>query len=320
MTTVSPDSRDHAEQGFRHEALLYAGKQGFVDGTLPFIRAGVRAGEPTLVMVDSAKIDLLRDRLDGDAGAVQFADMGEVGANPARIIPAWRAFLDRHRDSGRPLRGIGEPIWAARSPAALVECQRHESLLNVACADSEPFRLLCPYDTESLGPDVIREAHRSHPHIVEDGAGGESPGYRGLDAFSAPFSEPLPEPPVRPHELAFDPISLSDLRRLVAVRAAAAGMAEADAEALLVSVTELATNSIRHGGGHGVLRVWREDDALVCEVRDAGRIDEPLAGRVRPAPEQQGGHGLWLVNQLCDLVQIRSLESGSVVRLHVRAR
>ena len=51
---------------------------------------------------------------------------------------------------------------------------------------------------------------------------------------------------------------------------------------------------------------------------DAGRIADPLAGRQRPTSGQSGGHGLWLCNQICDLVQLRTFATGSVVRLHTR--
>jgi hypothetical protein len=67
-----------------------------------------------------------------------------------------------------------------------------------------------------------------------------------------------------------------------------------------------------------MLRVWQAADALICEVTDAGRIADPLAGRQRPASGQSGGHGLWLCNQICDLVQLRTFATGSVVRLHTR--
>ncbi len=87
---------------------------------------------------------------------------------------------------------------------------------------------------------------------------------------------------------------------------------------LMLSVTEVASNSIRHGGGQGTLRVWVEDGALVCEFRDAGVISDPMVGRVRPAVNQIGGCGLWFVHQLCDLVEIRSGPGeGTRVRLHV---
>src|ERR671935_738290 len=177
---------------FRHEALFYAGRDDFVRRIGAFLRDAVEAGEPTLVVVDAAKIDLLREELDGAAGAIQFADMAEVGANPARIIPAWREFVTRHAPTGRRLRGIGEPIWPERTAAELVECERHESLLNLAFTGGPSWWLLCPYDTEALDPAVLEEACRTHPFVLEDGAGRESADYYGLDAIAAPFAEPLP--------------------------------------------------------------------------------------------------------------------------------
>jgi anti-sigma regulatory factor (Ser/Thr protein kinase) len=88
--------------------------------------------------------------------------------------------------------------------------------------------------------------------------------------------------------------------------------------AVYLAVNELASNSIRHAGGEGRIRCWREPDRIVCEVRDSGRIEDPLAGRGLPSDDLACGRGLWLVNQLCDLVQLRSLASGVAVRLHMR--
>jgi anti-sigma regulatory factor (Ser/Thr protein kinase) len=86
---------------------------------------------------------------------------------------------------------------------------------------------------------------------------------------------------------------------------------------LVLAVNELASNSLCHGGGRGTLQAWREDGVLTCEVTDDGRIEQPLAGRINPAPSQSDGRGLWLVNQLCDLVQIRSSAAGTSVRVHM---
>ena len=303
---------------FRHEALFYAGPDDFVRGAASFLRAGVAAEEPALVVVDAAKIDLLREELDGTAEHVYFADMVEVGTNPARIIPAWREFVSRHAPSGRRLRGIGEPVWPERSAAELAECERHESLLNLAFAGGPSWWLLCPYDTEALEPAVVEEARRTHPFVLEDGAGRASAAYYGVDAIAAPFAEPLPEPQGSTAELAFEAGPLDALRAFVAHHAAEAGLAATRATDLVLAVHELATNSLRHGGGRGTLRIWREPEALICEVRDGGRIDEPLVGRERPGNRRTDGRGLWLANQLCDLVQIRCFPTGSVVRLHMR--
>ena len=75
----------------------------------------------------------------------------------------------------------------------------------------------------------------------------------------------------------------------------------------MLAVSEIATNAVVHGGGGGILRIWQEDDAVVCDVTSRGRIDSPLVGRERPVSHSVGGYGLWLANEVCDLVQIRSL-------------
>ena len=86
---------------------------------------------------------------------------------------------------------------------------------------------------------------------------------------------------------------------------------------MVVAVNEVATNSVRHGGGRGMVRIWHDADRVVCEVRDAGLIRDPLTDRRRPDSDPTAARGLWLANQLCDLVQIRSLPGRSVVRLHM---
>jgi anti-sigma regulatory factor (Ser/Thr protein kinase) len=310
---------DHkSDAGFCHEALLYSGRDEFLQATGNFIRDGIAAGEPVLVVVSAEKIALLRGDLDRDAEFVQCADMSEVGSNPARIIQAWRDFVAERGDPGRPARGIGEPIGSDRSPAELAECQRHESLLNVAFAATNAFRLMCPYDTETLDPAVVEEVLCSHPVVTADGARRESASYMGLEAAAGQCQERLPEPVPRPKELYFEAASLVALRQYVALRAGDAGLDSRRTEDVLLAVNEVATNSLRHAGGAGVLRVWEDPHGLVCEVRDGGSFDMPLAGRLRPIPGQLGGYGLWLANQLCDLLQIRSLPAGTVVRLHMR--
>jgi anti-sigma regulatory factor (Ser/Thr protein kinase) len=317
QNTPRTAQQGRAGHGFRHEAMLYAGDQGFLAATLPFVRAAVAQREPILVVVGAAKIARLRAELGDDAAHVLFEDMAGIGTNPARIIPAWRAFVDGHAARGRRVRGIGEPVWAGRTAAELVECQRHECLLNLAFADAADFWLACPYDVAALDPGVIERVDDSHPILVQDGTARASGTCLDDAALCAPFADPLPEPAAA-REVAFDDDALFGLRALVATHATGAGLDELRTGDLVLAVHELATNSVRHGGGHGVLRMWHDDDAVICEVRDAGHIVQPMAGRERPPSDQLGGHGLWLINQLCDLVQIRSFASGGVVRLHVR--
>ena len=317
MTAAPPHTCEG--HGYRHEALFYSGPDEFMAGTLPFLRDGVAAGEPTLVVLAAHKIEALREALDGDADHVRFADMAEVGTNPARIIPAWQQFVAEHAGGGRALRGIGEPIWAERSTAELAECQRHEALLN-ACFSDPDFWLLCPYDTTALGAAVIEEARRNHPFVSAHGVAEPSGSFPGIKALAAPFAEPLPDPPGRAAVLPVDAVGLRVIREFVARYAYRAELAPDRIDDLVLTVHELAANTVRHGGGEGTLSIWREGDAVVCEVRDRGRIEDPLAGRVEPAAGAVGGRGLWMANQLCELVQIRSFPDGGAVRVHKRLR
>jgi anti-sigma regulatory factor (Ser/Thr protein kinase) len=303
---------------FRHEAFFYSGSDAFLAGTVPFVRGAAEAEEPILVAVPEPRLRALKAHLDVDAASVHFVDMEAMGRNPACIIPAWRDFVTEWGGRGRPLRGIGEPIWHGRSEAELVECQRHESLLNLAFAGTEDFWLRCPYDTTALGADVIIEAERSHHAIVEEALTRQSERYVDPAIAAGPFDGELPPPSRPPAEILFRSDSLRSLRHAVAEEATAAGLGVERTTDLVLAVNEVATNSVLHGGGAGRLQMWREGDAILCEVRDSGRLEDPLVGRSRPAVERSEGRGLWLVNQLCDLVQLRSSPEGSTVRIHMK--
>ena len=304
----------------RHEAFLYDGTAEFVAGALAFIGAALAADEPVIAGLDASKIALLRHELGSDADGIHFFDVREAGSNPARLIPAWRRFLDARPADGKRVWGIGEPMWAGRSAAEIAECHRHEALINVAFANDGALSLLCPYDTETLDADVIAGARCTHPAVVEGGTRRPSPEFAGLDTLAGSFADPLPEPRALARTLLFGTDELAEIRRLVDGRAISAGLTLERREDFVLAVNEIATNSIRHGGGGGVLRIWREPDALICEVTDGGLIDDPLAGRQRPDGAQIGGYGLWLANQVCDLVQVRSGPGGSTVRVSMRTR
>lgn len=313
MTTTATDQRPHT--AYRHEAVLYRGDDGFLEAVLPFVREGLEAGQPVLVAVPSPRLAVLADALGHDADRVGLVDMVELGANPARIIPAWAAFLADQGAGGRPVRGIGEPVWAGRRADELLECQLHEALLNLAVDPDAPLWLRCPYDVDALPPSVLAEAGHSHPILVDGDVLRGSPAYRGQPHAFAALAQRLPSAPAQARCLDFGLAQLGEVRRLVTQRAVVAGLPADVVDDLVYAVNELASNSIEHGGGSGRLAVWQTDEAFACEVSDRGRLADPLAGRRRPGTTGEGGRGLWIVNNLCDLVQVRTSELGTSVRL-----
>jgi anti-sigma regulatory factor (Ser/Thr protein kinase) len=298
---------------FRHTGFFYRTTNEYARTVAGFLREGLAAGEPAFAAVPPDKVSLIRDALGADARRVEFADITAMGRNPAWIIPRVRAFTGQH--AGRRVRYVGEPIWASRTPAELREATKHEALINVAFAAADA-EILCPYDIAGLDPAVIADARRTHPVLLSDGRHRASRGYAMPFRIPSSCDLPLPEPPRDAMSLTYR-TNLSEVRALVFRQAAAAGLPENRASDLVLAVSEVAANTLRHTPSDGTLTIWRDQDEIVCEVHDEGTIMDLLAGRRMPAPGAAGGHGLWLVHQVCDLVELRSASSGTTVRMHM---
>jgi anti-sigma regulatory factor (Ser/Thr protein kinase) len=167
--------------------------------------------------------------------------------------------------------------------------------------------------------DRVIDARERHGFVANGGAADRDGNGRAEPDHSPSFEDPLPASPSGARELSFAGEQLGALRQALTRWAGEERLGAAPTEELVLAVNELATNSIRYGGGRGRLLLWRDSGALVCEVQDEGHIQDPLTGRSPPAPNQHRGRGLWLVHQLCDHVQIHSTPAGTAVRVRKRA-
>ncbi|MFF3846561.1 anti-sigma factor RsbA family regulatory protein [Streptomyces sp. NPDC002328] len=317
MTSSSTEAAPGARTGYRHELYPYRGREAFLDGTLGFIREALDGDEAVVVAVPHDKVSLLRAELP-ELSTVRFVDTDSVAHHPGRLIPAWQRWIHEHASDGRPVRGIGESSWdEARSLAEVRELRYHEWLLNKAFAASPAWWLLCPYDTDGRHAD-LKAMSRCHPELRRDGRTHPSDGYDAEAAF--PF-EALGDPCDPFDELRYEQGDLAAVRAKIAECAERNELGGVRLRELSIAATEIAANSIKHGGGRGVLRTWVDEDRMICEFQDRGHIAEPLTGRLQPDASQVGGRGLWLAHQLCDLVEIRSTrEDGTTVRLHTALR
>jgi anti-sigma regulatory factor (Ser/Thr protein kinase) len=300
-------------QRLLHEALLYRGRSELEGAVREFVDAGIAAGEAVLVAVPRANLRWLRAALGDDAAEIHFEDMSEVGRNPARILPMIQEWVDEH--DGRA-RVISEPMWPERSYAEAAECLRHEALLNYALAGSG-VRILCPYDAEHLDAAVLEGAALTHP-LLRDAAGSR-PSERYEDPLDGSLSErwPLGDPtgPMSEHIFAGD---LRSLRHAVVADPSLEGLTRERREDVVFVVNEAATNAILHGDGRCTARLWHDGRSVVSEVSFDTSVPDVLAGRRRPLPDALSGRGLWLINQLCDLVELRTGGTGTTLRMHVR--
>jgi anti-sigma regulatory factor (Ser/Thr protein kinase) len=297
-----------------HEVVFYRGRDQLERTAREFVEAGLAAGEPVLVALPHESLEVVARALDGTPGSVAFEDLARSGGNPGRILPVFQDWVDRHR--GR-VRVLGEPAWPGRSRAEMVECLRHESLVNVALAQAE-MTMLCQYDAERLEVDVQSGAEATHPRVLEpDGRRSASTRYVEPPELHLPERWPLEPPPADVDALVFEG-DLWRLRQFVGSDERVVALGVERGRRLLLSVNEAATNALEYGDGRCEVKIWRDGASVISEVSSGGWFDDPLAGRLRPAQDAVSGRGLWLINQLCDMVELRSAEPATVVRMHMR--
>jgi anti-sigma regulatory factor (Ser/Thr protein kinase) len=303
------------DSGFVHSALIYGSDDAFMDVAVPFVEEGIDAGEPALLAVQAANVELLRSALGGEPEGVSFVPVEDWYETSARTRDKFARWT-REMSGGGRVRVIGEPPWALGNEALVRDWARNESVANVAFAGL-PLSFLCPYDTRELPAEIVEHGHCTHPELLRPEGPATSEPYEDPQVFCRRLNGYVGRPEGEPSEtLDFNLADLSRVRRMVASSAAECGLPEARGEELALAVNELASNAVIHGRPPASLRIWRRDDELICEVSDAGEgIKDALAGQLTPPAESIGGRGIWLARMLCDAVEIRN-GTGCTVTVH----
>lgn len=302
--------------GFVHPAVFYRSRREYVAALVPVITDAVARAHRVLVAVPGSNLAALCHALGDDVGAVTTADMTECGRNPGRILGGvLHAFADQHRN--RPVLMIGEPIWPTRTAWEYPACVQHEALINMAF-EGRGVTIVCPYDAAHLGPRALADARMTHPVLWPAG----SPPHRSPDyaprAALARYNEPLPTDPVAVTYTVQNPADLSGARRCATRYARLLGLSPDAITDLQLITTELAANSVQHADAPCRLAFWQRDGNLVCQARDTGQLNDPLAGRRPPPPDAPAGLGLFLVNAIADLVRTHTSRDGTTIQAYLR--
>jgi anti-sigma regulatory factor (Ser/Thr protein kinase) len=317
-TSTEPERADapgtDAEAGFVHAVLFYHSKREYLDEVLPFVLDGLASEQPVLVALPVDNLALIGDALGDAAVEVTMADLTDAGRNPARILGLQTLFAAQH--PGQRLRIVGEPMWPGRAAEEYPGCVQHEALINTALADCRRI-VLCPYDADRLDEPVLADARTTHPLLWQAGSTQPSSEYAPEDAL-ARCNQPLTTDATGATYTVTKLTDLSTARTFAARYADWLGLSADRVDDLELIVTELATNSLQHANSACRLAFWRYDGQLVCEARDDGRLDDPLAGRLAPKPGDATGRGLFLVNALADLVRSHTTPSGTTIQVHLR--
>ena len=305
---------------FRHWACVYDDDQQLLDTAVPFLAAGLAAGEPVLAVTTRANLELIGAALGERAGDVDYAESAFFGRRPPQRVAAFYRYWTRHAAARSGVRILAEPVWAGRSGREIAAWTRMESALNVALAATSIW-MICPYDTRTLGPDIVAGALRTHPAQVTGEELSPSADFTDPAEFARSCDTgPLAQPPADVAAFGFDG-DLRGLRRFIASQADAYGVTGDRAEMLVLAVSEVGAYLKNQGPGTAAVRAWEQPGAVVCDFRQPGAsVSDPFLG-LRPAGLEPGaGDGLWLANQICDWMEIRSGAEGCAIQLQVPSR
>lgn len=306
--------------GLLHEAALYGSDDELLDMVVPFVAGGAEAGEPTVVVLDERRADLIRAAVDGEA-RVTFLPQAVHYDRPAATIRSYRTLVEQHVAEGAAqVRAVGG------LPRAAVESSwdrwvRYEAATDRALADL-PLWALCPYDRRVTPDHVLADVEQLHAHFV-------GPDGRHVETGRAVSSEALvagrpPRPPdpleARRPDLDIEGPTPAAARHRIVDLGRVAGIGDRQLEDLHVAVSEVVSNAWLHGRPPVRMRAWAGDDRLVVTVTDHGSgPDDPLIGLVPASDRDPGGWGLWIAHQLCRDIDLVPSGDAFTVRLTVPA-
>lgn len=294
-----------------HSAFCYRSDAEYVAGVVPFIEAGLAAGEAVTVAVPTDRLALLTASLGSAANRPLMLDMTEAGRNPGRILPGIMfASADAHPD--RTVRIVGETVWPGRSAAERAACVVHEALLNRAFTGRQVMAL-CPYDGLGLDSKDLVEVATTHPELIDAQHTRRSDRF-APDEILAAYNVPL-SPPDNADTYIVDTPNMAGLRSAAGKFAGQHELGEDRTAELVLALTELASNSIEHAHDSATVLFGITGNRIVCQVRDKGHITDPLAGRRLAPPQQLRGRGLLLVNEVADLVRIHTIPGSTTVEI-----
>ncbi|MFB4267521.1 anti-sigma factor RsbA family regulatory protein [Nonomuraea sp. GTA35] len=300
-------------ESLKHVAVPYDSDERFLDLAVPRVRAALDEGRRVLVITGAAKLAQLREALGGDAERVDSRVPASWYDHPYRMLAAYHEYT-----RGRRTLVIGEPSWTGMNRRQVRELIRCDSVINAALRATAAI-MLCLYDLRRVPEAVLHYGPVNHPVLL--GSEGETASNRFVEPHELVLHDdqaPLPEPPGDAGTFRFTARELKRLRHHVGDYARSAGMDRNLITSLVISVSEIAANSVEHGAGYGTITMWTGDGELVCEIADpGGALDDPLPGYIPPEPESPRGYGLWISRQLCDLVELRAEDGLLRVRLHL---
>jgi anti-sigma regulatory factor (Ser/Thr protein kinase) len=294
----------------RHNALVYESKDEYLARAVPFLKAGIEAGEGAIVAHTKPGLAMMREALGPEAARVTFVDVSGAYTRPARTLAAYHKVYVEQLRKTPTLRAVAD-VQFGPDPNEWDLWTGYEAVFNRSFGHL-PAWVLCSYDANGTPDPIIEGVWQTHPEVVADDSWNSSDDYEDPDHL-LPRITPAPAPlrGLRPIQFGR---GAEGLREQLARELAADKMSEPQSIDLLLAATEIANNAMQHGGGIQEVRVGRARGRFVCEIVDRGDgFDDPAAGYL--APREGIGAGLWVARQLTWQIEFFHSPTGFTTRI-----
>jgi anti-sigma regulatory factor (Ser/Thr protein kinase) len=294
----------------RHNALVYESKDEYLARAVPFLKAGIEAGEGAVVAHTKPGLAMMREALGPEAAHVTFVDVSAAYTRPARTLAAYHEVYVEQLRKTPTLRAVAD-VQFGPNPDEWDLWTGYEAVFNRSFGHL-PAWVLCSYDANGTPDPIIEGVWQTHTEVVAGDSWNSSDHYEDPDHLLRRIT-PAPTALTGMRPIPFGR-GAEELREQLARELVADEISEARSLDLLLAATEIANNAMQHGGGIQEVRVGRARGRFVCEIVDRGDgFDDPAAGYL--APRAGIGAGLWVARQLTWRIEFFHSPTGFTTRI-----
>jgi anti-sigma regulatory factor (Ser/Thr protein kinase) len=317
---MSAETQDVASGLRAHVVQFYEHDPELVDVVVPYLVAGVKAAETTIVIATEAHLRAFAaglaacgvDAPQGSNGGVIALDAastlaalkvdGEIDREAFAAVVAAR--IRRAGSGGRAVRVYGEMVallWQAGDVLAAIKLEEMWNEL----AQELPFSLFCSYPAASVEgaehTNALQQVCHLHSSLVS--AGAESAADSLSKELTGEFSSGQDAP--------------GRARRFVVAALRRWGLDDALVGEAALVLSELATNAVLHAGSPFSIAVTSRESRLRISVQDTCPR--------RPVEDSGGsllarfGHGLGIIDELCIDWGVEDVRGGKIVWAELQA-
>ncbi|GAA4606216.1 anti-sigma regulatory factor (Ser/Thr protein kinase) [Actinoplanes octamycinicus] len=307
-----------------HTALIPGSDLELVTALTAELRRSAGDYDEVLLVVSDRTRALLADATHDLSGVLRWDDPAAFYQRLGFAYECFRRYLAEQAGRRRRVHVVAEPDLSdddGPAPGRTGAYLAYESVCNDTYA---PYgsAVTCVWDSRRHAADVLDGVRATHRYLLTEPGRQPSPRFLAADDFLSLRRQtlmPAPPPHVDHDRTVTEVAELRELRAALSAWAARHDFAADPADDLLVAVTEVVSNGLRHAGTPVRVRAWHHGSTLIAQCDDTAGLPIPVAaGYHRPGAEgaQPGGRGLWLARQLADAVLVDALPGRTSIRLH----